>query len=188
MSPKNERVTGESTIPPAVAHAEHAKVGGLIPSFSLPAVNVTGNIGPRDYKQHKNLVLILFRELTCQPCLRLLREFAARYEEYRQLNAEILVIISSDLDQLNKLQDELKLPFPILSDFDAVVLDSYAEEGTDARPEFGVLITDRWGALFSKTISHEMENLPAEAEIRDWLSFIEIQCSECFPPEPWPGD
>ena len=171
-----------------MAHAEKIKVGGLIPSFSLPAVNLTGNISPWDYKQLKNLVLILFREPVCQPCLRLLRELAARYEEYRQLNAEILIVISSDLEQLSKLQDELKLPFPLLSDFDAVVLDSYWEQDTGARPEFGVLITDRWGALFSKTISTEMKNLPAEAEIRDWLSFIEIQCSECFPPEPWPGD
>ena len=27
--------------------------------------------------------------------------------------------------------------------------------------------------------------LPGETEIRGWLSFIEIQCPECFPPE-WP--
>ena len=160
----------------------------MIPSFSLPSVNVRGNINPWDYKQHKNLVLILFRNPSCRPCLRLLRELAARYEEYRQLNAEILVIIGSGLEKLGELQNELKLPFPLLSDFNAIVLDSYAEEGTGANPEFGVLITDRWGALFSKTISSEMKNLPAEAEIREWLSFIEIQCSECFPPEPWLGD
>jgi peroxiredoxin len=173
---------------PVAVHANETNVGDLIPSFSLPAVNVSGNVSPWDYKQHKNLVLFLFRQSTCQPCLRLLRELAATYEEYRQLNAEILVIISGDLEQLSKLQNELKLPFPVLSDLDAAVLDSYADEGTGARPEFGVLITDRWGALFSKTISSEMKNLPAEGEIRDWLSFIEIQCSECFPPEPWPGD
>jgi peroxiredoxin len=118
----------------------------------------------------------------------LLRELAASYQEYRKLNAEILVVVTSDLEQLTELKNVLKLPFPLLSDFDAAVLDSYAEEGTGARPEFAVLITDRWGALFSKTISSEIKNLPAEAEIRDWLSFIEIQCSECFPPEPWPGD
>ena len=171
-----------------MTHAEKTKVGSLIRSFSLPSVNVRGNISPWDYKQHKNLVLILFRDPSCQPCLRLLRELAARYEEYRQLNAEILVIIGSDLEQLSELQNELKLPFPLLSDSDAVVLDSYAEEGTGARPEFGVLITDRWGALFSQTISSEMKNLPAEGDIREWLSFIEIQCPECFPPEPWPGD
>ena len=173
---------------PVAVQADETNVGDLIPSFSLPAVNVSGNISPWDYKQHKNLVLILFRQSTCQPCLRLLRELAASYEDYRQLNAEILVIISSDLTQLNELQHELMLPFPLLSDPTAAVLDSYEGGGVNARPEFGVFIADRWGALFSKTMGSEMTDLPADAEIRGWLSFIEIQCPECFPPEPWPGD
>jgi peroxiredoxin len=168
--------------------ARKIKVGGLIPSFRLPAVNAAGKINPWDYRQHQNLVLFLFREPACQPCLRLLRELAADYEEYRQLNAEILVVISSDLEQLTQLQNDLNLPFPVLSDPEASVLESYAEEGKGTLPDFGVLITDRWGAIFSKTISSEIKDLPAEGEIRDWLSFIEIQCSECFPPEPWPGD
>jgi len=172
----------------AMTHADETKVGDLIPSFSLPAVNVSRNVSPWDYKQHKNLVLILFRDAACQPCMRLLRELAESYEEYRQLNAEILVVLTSDLDQLSQLKDVLKLPFPLLSNPDASVLDSYAEVGRAARPEFAVLIADRWGELFSKTIGSEIKNLPAETEIRDWLSFIEIQCSECFPPEPWPGD
>ena len=171
-----------------MAHAEKIKVGGLIPSFSLPAVNVAGKVGPWDYKQHKNLVLIFFREPVCQPCMRLLRELAASYQEYRALNAEILVVITSDLEQLTQLKNVLKLPFPLLSDPKAVVLDSYEQGGVDARPEFGVFIADRWGALFSKTMGSEMNDLPTDAEIRGWLSFIEIQCPECFPPEPWPGD
>src|SRR5438094_9318009 len=133
---------------PVAVRADEINVGDLLPSFSLPSVNVSGNVSPWDYKQHKNLVLILFREPACQPCLRLLRELAATYEEYRQLNAEILIIISGDLEQLTKLQNDLQLPFPILADLDDVVLDSCADDGTGARPEFGVLITDRWRALF----------------------------------------
>ena len=151
---------------PVVVHADETNVGDLIPSFSLPAVNVSGNISPWDYKQHKNLVLILFRQSTCQPCLRLLRELAASYEDYRQLNAEILVIIGKDLAELNELQHELKLPFPLLSDPKVVVLDSYEQGGVDARPEFGVFIADRLGALFSKTMGSEMNDLPTDAEIR----------------------
>jgi peroxiredoxin len=120
--------------------------------------------------------------------MRLLRELAESYEEYRQLNAEILVVITSELEQLSQLKNVLKLPFPLLSNPDASVLDSYAEGGIAARLEFAVLIADRWGELFSKTIGSEIKNLPAETEIRDWLAFIELQCPECFPPEPWPRD
>jgi peroxiredoxin len=173
---------------PDVAHVDETNVGDLIPSFSLPAVNVSGNVSPWDYKQHKNLVLIFFRDPARQPCLRLLRELAASYEDYRQLNAEILAIIGTDLAQLRELQNEQKLPFPLLSDPESAVFDSYEEGGVGTRSEFGVFIADRWGALFSKTTGSEMNDLPNDAEIRGWLSFIEIQCPECFPPEPWPRD
>jgi hypothetical protein len=118
----------------------------------------------------------------------LLRELAQSYEEYRQLNAEILAIVSSDLQDLSKLQHELQLPFPLLSDPNAAVFASYEEWGGTVRPVFGVFIADRWGALFMKTVGSDAERLPGDSEIRGWLSFIEIQCPECFPPEPWPGD
>ena len=171
-----------------VAQEKEIKNGNLIPLFSLPAVNASGNISPWDYKQQKNLVLIFFRDPECDACLGFLRELASRYEEYRQLNAEILAIMNTDLRHLSRFQRELQLPFPLLSDRGAAVFDSYAEGRGVADPMFGVFIADRWGALFSKTVDSEMKDLPGETEIRDWLSFIEIQCPECFPPEPWPED
>ncbi len=168
--------------------AREITAGDLIPSFSLPGVNVSGNIGPWDYKQHKNLVLIFFHDRECTPCRRLLHELAENSEEYRQLNAEILAVACTDLQELSKLQSELDLPFPLLSDPSAAVFASYEEWTKGSHPVFGVFIADRWGALFTKTVGSDAEQLPGDSEIRDWLSFIEIQCPECFPPEPWPGD
>ena len=170
------------------ARAREINAGDLLPSFSLPGVNVPGNISPWDYKQRKNLVLFFFHDRGCAQCLRLLRELAQSYEEYRQLNAEILAIVSSDLQDLSKLQHELQLPFPLLSDPGAAVFASYEEWRGSVRPAFGVFIADRWGALFMRTVGSDTERLPGDSEIRGWLSFIEIQCPECFPPEPWPGD
>ncbi len=143
---------------------------------------------PQSVKQHKNLVLIFFHDRECTPCLRLLRQLAQNYEEYRQLNAEILAIASSDVQGLSKLQHEVQLPFPLLSDPSGAVFASYDQWGEGPRPMFGVFIADRWGALFTKTVGSDPERLPGDSEIRGWLSFIEIQCPECFPPEPSPGD
>jgi peroxiredoxin len=172
----------------AAARAREMKAGDMLPSFSLRGVNVPGHVSPWDYKQHKNLVLFFFHDRECAPCLRLLRELAQGYEEYRRLNAEILAIVSSELQDLSRLQHELQLPFPLLSDPGAAVFASYGEWGGGVRPEFGVFIADRWGALFMKTVGSDAERFPRDSEIRGWLSFIEIQCPECFPPEPWPGD
>src|SRR5687768_13669270 len=97
----------------AAARAREMKAGDMLPSFSLPGVNVPGHVSPWDYKQHKNLVLFFFHDRECAPCLQLLRELAHGYEEYRQLNAEILAIVSSELQDLSQLQHELQLPFPL---------------------------------------------------------------------------
>ena len=172
----------------AAARAREMKAGDMLPSFSLPGVNVPGHVSPWDYKQHKNLVLFFFHDRECAPCLRLLRELAQGYEEYRRLNAEILAIVGGELQDLSKLQHGLQLPFPLLSDPGAAVFASYEEWSDGARPAFGVFIADRWGALFMKIVGSDAEQIPGDSEIRGWLSFIEIQCPECFPPEPWPGD
>lgn len=47
------------------ARAREIHAGDMIPSFSLPGVNVPGNISPWDYKQHKNLVLFFPRPGVC---------------------------------------------------------------------------------------------------------------------------
>jgi hypothetical protein len=46
-----------------------------------------------------------------------------------------------------------------------------------------IFVADRWGTIFSTRSIEKAQDLPAEAEIRDWLEFIELQCEECFPSE-----
>ena len=158
------------------------KEGDLIPSFSLPGVNVAGQISPWDYKQHKNLVLIFF-DVVCERCRSLLQELTGNYDEYRELNTEVLAIVEGDVKEPHKLQQELPVPFPLLFDSNREVFSLYARKTADQRLSFGVFITDRWGALFTKILGTDPKRLPTESEIRGWLSFIEIQCPECFPPE-----
>lgn len=167
----------------AVATQNHEIIeGDLIPSFSLSGVNVSGQVSPWDYKQHKNLVLI-FLDLACTVCHELLQQLDQNYNDYRELNAEVLVIASGDVKKLRQLQQDLSLPFPLLSDADGEVFSLYRGQSANRHSSFGVFITDRWGALFTKTVASDPEQLPTDSEIRDWLSFIEIQCPECYPPE-----
>ena len=49
-------------------------IGDLIPNFRLSVVNRNGQVGPWDYKQRRNLVLIFFRRVECLKCKQLLRE------------------------------------------------------------------------------------------------------------------
>lgn len=163
--------------------------GHLIPNFRLSAANRLGQVGPWDYKQHRNLVLIFFRTLECLKCKQLLREISEHYGEYQQMEAEVLAISSDEIDCLRQLAQDLALPFPVLSDRGGGVTDLYLkhieQRGDRAAFEAAIFVADRWGAVFSIRIIEKDHDLPAEAEIRDWLEFIELQCEECFPSE-WP--
>ena len=160
--------------------------GDLIPNFRLSAVNRKGQVGPWDYKQHRNLVLIFFRTVECLKCKQLLREISEHYDQYQEKEAEVLAISTDEKDRLHQLAQDLALPFPLLSDSDRRVTNLYLKHlEQSAAFEAAIFIADRWGAIFSTRSIEKAQDLPAEAEIRDWLEFIELQCEECFPSE-WP--
>ena len=163
--------------------------GQLIPNFRLSAVNRDGDVGPWDYKQHRNLVLIFFRTLECLKCKQLLREISEHYGQYQQKEAEVLAVSTDEIDRLHQLAQDLALPFPLLSDSDRRVTNLYLkhmEQGGDGVAfEAAIFVADRWGEVFSTKSIEKDHGQPAEAEIRDWLDFIELQCEECFPSE-WP--
>lgn len=161
----------------------------LIPDFRLSAVNRDGQVGPGDYKQHRNLVLVFLRTVECLECKQLLREISENYDQYQEKEAEVLAIATDDEDRLRQLAEDLALPFPLLSDSDGTATNLYLKhkEQSEDRAAFeaAIFVADRWGAIFSAISIEKTEDLPAEAEIREWLEFIELQCEECFPAE-WP--
>jgi peroxiredoxin len=164
-------------------HAEELKPGRVIPSFNLPAANWQGCLGPWDYKQRRNLVLVFFHGDQCQACRELLRDLSGGYCECQRLEAEVLAISRSEAETLRQLARDLSLPFPVLSDRDGKVFDDYFDGA--APHAAGVFVADRWGSLFIAKIADQEHSLPGESGIRERLEFIEIQCEECFPPE-WP--
>jgi peroxiredoxin len=172
----------------APTEVEKLRTGQLIPNFRLSAANLNGQVGPWDYKQHRNLVLIFFRSAECQKCKQLLREIAEHYGDYEQKEAEVLAISTDELDRLRQLAQDLALPFPVLSDSDGKVTDLYlkhSEQIVDKTLDVAIFVADRWGAVFSTKSIKIDQALPVEAEVREWLEFIELQCEECFPSE-WP--
>lgn len=163
--------------------------GQLIPNFRLSAANRDGQVGPWDYKQHRNLVLMFFRSAECRKCEQLLRQIAQNYGEYKEKETEVLAISNDEVDSLRRLAQDLALPFPLLSDSDGSVTDLYLKQIEQVQKkaafEATIIVADRWGAIFTCKIAENDHELPEEVEIRDWLEFIELQCEECFPSE-WP--
>jgi peroxiredoxin Q/BCP len=133
----------------AQTEAVRFRTGQLVPNFRLPAANRDGQVGPWDYKQHRNLVLIFFRSAECQKCKQLLREIGEHYGDYEQKEAEVLAISTDELDRLRRLAQDFALPFPVLSDSDGKVTDLYLkhpEQIADKIFDVAIFIADRWGA------------------------------------------
>jgi peroxiredoxin len=166
-----------------VTGAAKLKPGQIVPAFSLIAANRRERIGPWNYKQRRNLAIFFLHSAEWQKCVELLREMAANYGEYQWLETEALAIAPDEIDRLRRLAREVALPFPLLADDEGKLRDRYLKMG--CRSAAAVVVVDRWGAIFACQVSGREHDLPAEAGIREWLKFIELQCEECFPSE-WP--
>jgi peroxiredoxin len=153
----------------------------LLPAFSLPAANRQGEISLRNYKPRENLALLFLQDLS--QFASLLNAVAQRYSDYREFNAEVLVISGQASEQLTPFPFGA-LPFPVLVDNDGELRRKCL--GSEQEFQAVALIADRWGEVYGRLILQPDRAAADEEELRKWLQFVDLQCEECFPPE-WPA-
>jgi peroxiredoxin len=162
--------------------AEPLRTGELIPGFGLESGNRPGRVGPWDYKQRMGLVVLVLDGASCPRCRALLGATAGVYAEIRALEAEVLAVMADDVEGLRRLATEQPTPFPLLADEAGRVRPAYLAGGV------GLFVADRYNALFKSWTADDADGLPGAAELLEWLAFLDRQCEECHPPEPWgPG-
>jgi peroxiredoxin len=154
--------------------------GELLPAFRLAAANRPGPVGLWEYKQRSSLVVLLLHGASCAPCLARLEATAAIYDEVRATGAEVLAILNDDLESLGRLARDV--PFPLLADARGDVRAKYVDGGV------ALVLADQYNALFQSWAAPDADRLPDATELREWLTFLELQCEECHPPVPseWP--
>lgn len=157
----------------------------MIPSFELNALNRDGSISPWNYKQRYSLVIVFVHDTTCNTCADLLLSLSQQYATYRNSDADVLAIATSQAlatpDQLREFASHHAIPFPILWDSLGQVSSAYLGESGERSP-VGVFVCDRYGELYMQAIAADADQLPSELEIRSWAEFVDMQCPECFPP------
>lgn len=135
-----------------------------IPTLRLP--DTSGRrVSSRDYKQERPLVLVF----AGKEGARLASEFAQRYPQYREANAEVIEVVAEDAG--------VRPPFPLLLDPGGDVTARYVER-TPA-----VLVTDAYGVLEGRFDGEE----PDHARILNLIGALEMRCPECGVPE-WPAE
>lgn len=152
--------------------------GRFLQSFALPARDGR-EVRPRDFRQRTNLVLYFFHGAGCLACRDLLADLGAHAAELRASSAKVLAISAAREEAAPSSTAEFGP--------DIVVLDDpghAAAAAQDVEPP-AVVVADRFGEIWAAWEGDGQHRLPNAQDIIEWLEFIEIQCPECHPPEPW---
>jgi len=171
-------IAGGQTVPPNQLPAK----GYQFRHFTLPCVD-GGEIRLSDYRGRFNLVLVFTdgRPETAS----LLSEMTRRYGEFKNSEAEILVVAQLTSDEALRMKERVGLPCPVLVDEDGRIHREVGASDSQENPAAAVYVTDRFEEIFGAYRTSEGEPLPTAAEVLNWLEFVNSQCPECEPPE-WP--
>lgn len=162
--------------------AELPRKGHRLRDFSLPSTS--GDIVHlSDYRGRANLVLIV--QEANDKAERLISDAAARYSEIKRLEAEVVLILHSELDRPAVYRRERNLPYPVVTDATGDTCRALGGVDVNGNQAWAVYVTDRFGEVFAIFREIEGAALPDIAEVLKWLEFIEAQCPECEAPE-WP--
>lgn len=104
--------------------ADLAALANLAPDFTLPdhkgrTFALSGHLGPR------GAVVVFYRGHWCPYCRRYLAKLARAHPQFAQRGAVLVAISPEPWATSAALAAELGLPFPLLSDSEGRVIDSY---------------------------------------------------------------
>ncbi|MEL7408832.1 MAG: peroxiredoxin family protein [Cyanobacteria bacterium J06558_2] len=100
-------------------------MGSIAPDFSLPTIGESNDIKLSSYRGQKPVVLAFTRifteKLFCPYCYPHVQDLKQRYQEFKDRDAELLMITSTDPVQSQQIVEELSLPYPFLYDPECLI-------------------------------------------------------------------
>jgi peroxiredoxin len=121
------------------------------PNFKLHDVTNDRDVELRDYREQTPLILAFTRIFTakqyCPFCFPHLVELSDRYEEFRALGFEVLLITSTDRAQSQQVAQDLGLKMPLLSDPSCQIFRAYGVGQALGAPLPAQFLLDRDGKL-----------------------------------------
>jgi peroxiredoxin len=151
--------------------------GQIIPSFALP--DADGMMySPWNYKQRQNLVLLFTRSSTSSETRGLLRAFAQQYPAFREEECSILAITPDPVITNLHVQEELRLPFPLLGNPKGDVIARYTQWDNATGTLYpSIVLADRYNALYQQWTVEQEANLPPIAELLESLRYLNSLCT-----------
>ena len=160
--------------PPRIAR------GTILPDFELFTQGSSKPVSLWDYKQKRNVVLAILHA-GCSSCT----EYIAMLRQSERLlgscNAVTLVVLPAFLKEVPAAPASPQVL--LLADPDNTMRGKLAIQPGDV----ALAIADQWGEVYAAHVAADASQLPGAQAIHEWLTLIEIQCPECFPPERLPS-
>ena len=156
--------------------------GRLFPDATLPTLD--GERLPLDrYRGRAPLVLLMLGDGDITepgPGTALLEMLTQTRREIAADGGALLAITASDLETA---EGAWRWPFPLLLDHEGALHRRVGAVDDAGRPTLTLFITDRFREIYAN-LRPEQAGWPASgSDVVEWLTFVEIQCPECNPPE-----
>jgi peroxiredoxin Q/BCP len=103
--------------------------GSLAPNFTLPSQSGK-KVSLRDFLGKKPVILFFYPKDDTPGCTKEACAFRERYEDFREINAEVIGISSDSVESHRSFAAKHELPFTLLSDEGAKVRKLYGASST----------------------------------------------------------
>lgn len=154
--------------------------GELFPDTTLPLAN-GGSLSIDSLRVRYDLVILMLGAGAIVPAAaRLLDQLAQGRDAIAGEDGRVLGVLVADR---SSAQGEWRWPFPLLLDANARLHTRVGALDSNGQPATSLYVTDRYREIYA-AIRPEQTDWPAALEdVLKWLTFVNIQCPECNPPE-----
>ena len=155
----------------------HLEKGQIIPAFALPGTDGMPH-GPWDYKQREHLIVVFTGSATTEAERELLCRFATHYTEFREEYCALLAVTAEAVIANLQAQEQLHLPFPLLSDPTGRIIQRYTTwEASSHAVKPCVILADRYNALYEQWRANDVRDLPPIKDLLEELQYMNKLCS-----------
>jgi peroxiredoxin Q/BCP len=144
---------------------EHPKVGSLAPDFALRDEH-GDEIKLSSYRGRVNVLLAFYRGQSDTYSIKWLSQLKDDYLYFRGLDTEVLAVSPDIVDEALNTSTLHKIPFKLLSDSNAAVIDEYGVKGAfNYGAEASVFIIDKAGMVRYKYIGKVPQDIPTNEDL-----------------------
>jgi peroxiredoxin len=153
------------------------EIGQIIPAFTLPGADGMPH-SPWDYKQRQHLILLITRSTVSSETRGLIRAFAKEYSSFREEECSMFAISPDTVFANLHIQEELRLPYPLLSDPKGEIISKYTHwDATTRSFNPSIVLADRYNALYQQWVARSEGKLPSIEKLLKSLRYLNTLCT-----------